>query len=398
MATEGNGEHKPQAEGVTTTLGGHANHNSIMTSSSYADEAIGNKDSTDVPQPPEPISAAHTKQNQSDSNRENREPEFPFFREKREPWFWFNNAAFLICLGMFLYFTVTIVRDFIDNRNNPPTATNLVDGLSQSFPGMAFCTYLGLDPDITQPDLSPLFAAYDNSENEWIDVSDELKQIDCPSSPQNHKCWHLEGNYSAFDTTTGDFIGRNGISLGFTFNLTEYSNEASLLGVDGYLFEHFENFLEVFYPQCAGAGTALPTKYNCRGDYKGFGVESFFATTTTNNLIQLRRSETQAHPRCDTTLVHWNPSIASAIVNPNWLDAMNVTVTDTESTSTVLMDIQFYNFDISKTTFNPQSGVSMFGSLSGWFGFLSDGWGILSLLFIVEELITYWFKWMGVRR
>lgn len=375
------------------------------TSSCDADEAVGTKDDTsmDVLPEPQPVhaeskSAEDTKQDQStrtSDDKVNQKPEFPFFKERREPWFWLNNTAFLISLGMFIYFTVTIVQEFINNRNDPPTATNLVDGLSQSFPGMAFCVYRGLDPNITQPELIPLFATYDNSENEWIDISDQLKQIDCPRSPQNHKCWYLDGNFPAFYTTTDGFIGRNGLSLGFTFNLTEYSNETSLLGVDGYLFEHFENFLEVFYPQCA---PALPTDYNCRGDYVGFGVESFFASATTNNLIQLRRSETQAHPRCDTTLFNWNPSIVNAIVNPTWLDAMNITITDEDSTSTVLMDIQFYNFDISKTTFNPQSGVSMFGSLSGWFGFLSDGWGILSLLFIVEELVSYFCKLMGVMK
>jgi hypothetical protein len=257
---------------------------------------------------------------------------------------------------------------------------------------MAFCIHRGLDPNPkrTQPDLQPLFASFDNGDDNILDITDQLKQIDCPRTPKNQKCWYLEGTFPAFDTKTC-IIRRNGISVGFTFNLTEYSSEVSLLGIDGFLFEPQQR--EQFFGlacrdtdfKCSG-DMLLNNDDNCEGD---MSFESFFATTVTSNLIQLHRSETQASARCDTTIVQWNAATVAVNVNPNFLESLNVTVTD--SASTVLMDFQFFSTDIVKTTYNPQSGVSMFGSLSGWFGFLSDGWGILSLLFIVEEIITYSF-------
>jgi len=362
---------------------------------SNAGEGIADADAADTNQiassaDAPPPSAANAQQNQATSTGESDKPEFPFFKERREPWFWFNNVAFLVCLAFFFYFTVTIVQDFIDNRNDPPTATTLRNGFSQSFPAMGFCIHRGLDPNSTQPDLQPLFAQYDNSDENAVDITDQLKEIDCPNLPQNQKCWYLDGNFSAFDVDCGG-IRRNGISLGFTFNMTEYSREVTLLGIDGFLFEsqNREQFFSLACPKCTD--DTLPTDDICQNDYLGF--ESFFATAMTTNLIQLHRSETQANARCDTKIVQWNAASVAAAVNPKFLDGINVT----NSASTVLMDFQFFSADITKTTFNPQSGVSMFGSLSGWFGFLSDGWGILSLLFIVEELITYCFRWRGRR-
>ena len=313
---------------------------------------------------------------QSTSTGENRKTDFPFFQERREPWFWFNNFVFLICLAAFLYFTVTIIQDFIKQRNDPPTATNLRNGLSQSFPAMAFCIHRGLDPKRMQPDLQPLFAAFDNGdENGFADITNQLKRIDCPNIPttQNQKCWYLDGTFPAFDTNT--CIRRNYISMGFTFNLTEYSREVSLLGIDGFLFEaqDREEFVGLFCrneedtSECSD-GILLNNhdddRSTCQGDNVGF--ETFFATTMTSNLIQLHRSETQASAKCDATIVQWNAATVAASVNPNFLDDLNITITD--SASTVLMDFQFFSTDIVKTTYNPQSGVSMFGSLSGWFG------------------------------
>lgn len=74
-----------------------------------------------------------------------------------------------------------------------------------------------------------------NADDNLVDITDQLKPIDCKSDPQNHKCWYLDGTYPAFDIT--DCIKRNGISVGFTFNRTEYSRGVQLLGIDGFLFE-----------------------------------------------------------------------------------------------------------------------------------------------------------------
>jgi len=59
------------------------------------------------------------------------------------------------------------------------------------------------------------------------------------------------------------------------------------------------------------------------------------------------------------------------------------------STSWVVLQFEFRTPLVSQTTYNPISGQSMFGSLSGWFGFLTDGWGVLSLLFFTERTALY---------
>lgn len=332
------------------------------------------------------VAASDTKQNLSTSSSTIRNPDFPFFRERREPWYWLNIIAFCACFASFLYFTVIIIQDFIRNRNDPPTSTTLRNGLSQSFPAMAFCIHRGIDK--SQPDLKSLYASFDNADDNLVDITDQLKPIDCKSDPQNHKCWYLDGTYPAFDIA--DCIKRNGISVGFTFNRTEYSRGVQLLGIDGFLFEPQDRDT-LFGLACRNEGFKCAGGMIPRGDKcQGLEYESFFATTSTTNLIQLHRSESEVSVSCDAKIVRWNHVTAAVNTNPNFLgDQLNVTISD--SASTVLMDFQFFSADIKHTTFAPQSGVSLFGSLGEWFGFLSDGWGLLSLLFIIEEIINYFF-------
>lgn len=315
-------------------------------------------------------------------------PEFPFFRERREPFFWFNNVIFLLALATFIYFTITIFRDFINNRNDPPTATNLRNGLSQSFPGMAFCIHRALDPTQgNQTNLQPLFACFDNEEEEPVDITDQLKPIRCPNTPkQNETCWYLDGDFPAFDTK--QCTSRNGILVAFSLDLAGYSKNVPLIGVDGFLFElqKADQLVESACDNELPFGCTGLSRYNECSSESTVGFEPFFATTGMS-LIQLQRSETQANAKCDTTIAQWSPRTVSANINQNYLDNMNVTISD--QASTVIMDFQFFGADIVKTTYNPQSQAPMLGSLSGWFGWLSDGWGLISLMFILEETMNY---------
>lgn len=167
-----------------------------------------------------------------------------------------------------------------------------------------------------------------------------------------------------------------------------------MLGIDGYLFEP-EDREQLFGCEgfrCAGGILrADKSAQECPPKSTWVGFESFFATTNMNNLIQLHRSEEEVSAQCDATIVQWNHTqVAANNINKRFLaDKMNVTIPDPEST--VIMDFQFFSADIKRTTYNPQNGVTLLGSLSGWFGFLSDGWGILSLLFIAKETFTYFF-------
>ena len=320
-------------------------------------------------------------------------PEFPFFKQRREPWFWFNNVCFLIAFGAFLYFTVTIVQDFIKNQNDPPTATNFNNGLQQLFPGMAFCLHQAVD--VEQPDLEPSFAFYDTGIDE-IDITSQLKPVTCPlkQSTTNSipSCWYLDGNFSAFEySSPTTCVHRNSITMGLNFNSSDYSSEVMLIGVDGYLFlsgksaQIFDAACkDMFPPSCS---SLAPIDEECSPGQTDLSLEVFFATNRLSNLIFLSRSEVQSAPRCDQYKVRWRPQTIVSNYNPNFFAKINLTEADAENT--VLLHFQFVTSDIVKTTYNPQSGPSMFGSLSGWFGFLSDGWGILSLLFICEELTNY---------
>ena len=325
------------------------------------------------------------------SRSHGRRKEFPFFKERRDPFFWFNNVCFLIAFGAFVYFTITIVWDFINQRNNPPTATNVVTDAKQLFPGMAFCIH---EPD-DQPDQSvllPLFAEYNNG-FEAVDVTSQFKKVECPATPPRTDCWYLDGNFSAFQFSSPNTCShRNSISIGLGFNGTLYSPNVMLVGVDGYLFlsgrseQVINSACGDEFPTCSSL-VPIDEADDCGPDKRDLRLNYFFATSALSNLVSLERSERQAGPQCSDSLVQWNPTTSLSNYNPAYFLSRNISISDAESA--VLMHIQFSSPTVAKTTYNPQSGPSMFGSLSGWFGFLSDGWGIISLLFIFEELANW---------
>jgi len=43
----------------------------------------------------------------------------------------------------------------------------------------------------------------------------------------------------------------------------------------------------------------------------------------------------------------------------------------------------------SEITYQPVSALAFFGSLAGWFGVLTDGWGIISVMYTLERIILY---------
>ena len=324
------------------------------------------------------------------SSSSSKKPPFPFFRERRDPFFWFNNVCFLIAFGAFVYFTITIVWDFIKQRNDPPTATNLVTEPKQHFPGFAFCTHQA--HEIEQPALLPLFAEFDNGV-EVVDVASQFKKVECPSTPLQAGCWYLDGDFSAFQFSSPNTCShRNSITIGLSFNGTQYSSDVMLVGVDGYLFlsgksdQIINSACGDEFPTCS---TLVPIDESdeCGMEKTDLSLDYFFATNALSNLVSLERTERQSSPWCKESLIQWNPTTSLSNYNPAFFLGKNISVADAESA--VLMHIQFSSPTVAKTTYNPQSGPSMFGSLSGWFGFLSDGWGIISLLFIVEELANW---------
>mmetsp|Transcript_30956 Transcript_30956/g.90517 ORF Transcript_30956/g.90517 Transcript_30956/m.90517 type:complete len:374 (-) Transcript_30956:56-1177(-) len=329
--------------------------------------------------------ARHSSRSRSRSRKE-----FPFFKERRDPFFWFNNVCFLFAFGAFVYFTITIVWDYIKQRNDPPTATNLVTEPKQLFPGMAFCTHQA--EQIDQPDLLILFAEYDNG-FEVTDVSSQFKKVECPSNPLRAECWYLDGNFAAFQFSEPHTCShRNSLSIGLSFNGTLYSSNVMLVGVDGYLFlsgrseQVINSACGDEFPTCSSL-VPIDEANDCGPDKTDLSLDYFFATNALSNLISLERTERQTKPQCSESSIQWNPTTSLSNYNPAFFLSKNISISDAESA--VLMHFQFSSPTVAKTTYNPQSGPSMFGSLSGWFGFLSDGWGIISLLFISEELANW---------
>ena len=97
-----------------------------------------------------------------------------------------------------------------------------------------------------------------------------------------------------------------------------------IIDVDGFLFELQKDILESACDNELSFRCTGLSRYNECSSESTVGFEPFFGTNGVS-LIQLQRSETQANPRCDTTIAQWSPRTVSANINQNYLDNMNVT-------------------------------------------------------------------------
>jgi len=126
-----------------------------------------------------------------------KDPKFPYCYVRRAPYFWFNRLCFLFSLGFFLFISHQIIEDYIQQKENPPTSTTYKSGLTQDFPGMAFCMHQ--TPKAYQPDLEPLFALYDNGSTNGgngIDITTKLKRTECNGT------YSSNSNGNSSDTST----------------------------------------------------------------------------------------------------------------------------------------------------------------------------------------------------
>jgi hypothetical protein len=306
-----------------------------------------------------------------------------YFMDRREPFFRFNLLAFVVSMGAFIYLTVVITKDYIDQKANPPTSTKITKDVLQSFPGMILC-----NRDANTP-LTVISGWYENTSgenSEEIDISGQIQPIGC-----SNNCVILDGNFPAFGADPDDANacrGSNYITIALDVNLDSYDNSTIFAGLDGYLIAPdsgattIEAFCANSAPSCQAS---LPSSDDCPEDISALAFEPFVASSSEGTLISLTRTEIQHSPKCGQVLLSWNPIDTTMYFVPSSLAARGLDIVD----SVVLLVFAFTGPRVSKTTYNAMSGQSMFGSLSGWFGFLTDGWGSISILLFTERTFLF---------
>ncbi len=311
-----------------------------------------------------------------------------YFVERRLPFFYLNLCCYVISVAFFLYMAVVITEDFVDQQKNPPTTTKIQNDVAQPFPGILLCNLDDAAP------LDLLLATFNNNDagddGSPTNISDRVKPVECG------QCLLLEGTFPAFESdddasTQKNCAGKNSLSLVLNVNVDNYSNSTPFfVGVEGFLFapnageEIAEAFCNQVAPRCQ---TLAPSFEDCPKDLTRLSFEPFRASARIGTFLSLTRSETQHAPRCDQTILSWNPVTTTMEFNSIAIDLIAGSLGAADGL--VVLQFEFSSPQVAKTTYNPISGQSMFGSLSGWFGFLTDGWGVISIVFFFERTFLF---------
>jgi len=242
------------------------------------------------------------------------------------------------------------------------------------------------------------------------------------------QCWILDDYEFAAFNISSTCTHRNTLNIGFYFNKSLYDPNVMLVGVDGYLYQQGQSdqFIDEICSslsnpvaeQCTNnmmqmkavansdvdPGGVVNNNVNGNGNEDGngkcesaFRLDTFISTNGLSNSISMERSQIQQSPVCPDSKndrIHWNPQSTVANHNVNYQippNDRNITMKSSmdELQSTIFMEFLFRNGDIMVTKYKTESFASMFGSLGGWWGFLSDGWGILTVVMIIEETINW---------
>jgi len=276
-----------------------------------------------------------------------------------------------------------------------------------------------------------VFAVYSNGTVEdgdpFYNVTEHFIPLTCPSGEEEDvgvsnvtddneddegtggrvpSCVWFDGNFSAFQSHEQQQDGKttcaqtNGLAMLLNINADMYRNQTLFYGVMAYLFEAgsgsaFVDFLceRDWTPRCR---TLAPIEDGddgqgqCSDFISALSYDSFPIDAGSGTHVSLERSEEQYSPNCQQDLISWNPVSTSMSINPNAVRHWFGGGIGTEGAGSLAAAyFEFKSPRVSQTTYNPISAQSMFGSLSGWFGFLTDGWGAISIVYLLERVALY---------
>ena len=314
-----------------------------------------------------------------------------YFQERRVPFFTFNLLAYCATMGVFVWMAVSITNDYIQQQTNPPTTTLLRQGLDQKLPGVLVCNQdYGTLFSFAEAFYTNQVSATDEPEQ---NITDQLKFVPCEPS-----CMYLDAELPAFAREKNDdggesCVGINSIWLALEIDASSYFNSTLFLGADMYLFQpgNGDNFVDAFcniaVPRCRSLASGFGT---CSENISSLTFDFTPVTSAIGTVVDLSTSQTENSPSCRVDTQSFNPTVTNLAFNPAALEYyFGDNISQVDPNNLIAVSIQFRDSRISETSFTPISAQSMFGSLSGWFGFLTDGWGVISILYAVERTLLY---------
>ena len=315
-------------------------------------------------------------------------PDGAFFMERRSPFFHFNFFPYAFVAGLFLYMVYSIAVDYKERLRSPPTSSKLSSDLKQRFPMLVLCNY---EEDLP---IHPLRAIFRNTLHDIeVDVTGSFVPINCDGAPT--ECAVLDVEFPAFQSTENERACIDKFYLDVVadidpaaYSRTPYRGAEAYLWKKGNRRKVEENLCSdaLYYSRCS----TLATVYDgCSEELGELAYDEFPVPAGSATLVSLSTSVTQFAPECDVMFTSWNPKVTSMPYAESVVNSWFPSNYSFDIDGIILMTMAFTTPRVTVTTYNYVSASAFFGSLAGWFGVCTDGWGIISALYMIERLILY---------
>ena len=333
-----------------------------------------------------PAQASASGASSGDDNDE--DDDFPFYPFP-------NLIIYLGFAGLFLYLAIGIIIEYVESRRNPPAVVEFFTDKTQLLPGFVLCNYDPSVPLSAYVSTSLLSEQMTGGNATYYGTDGTTsafpipyeRHLECPGIGTMESCLVFDIPLDAF-VETDLCVERIALNIAMDLNTSAYSPFAPGLGTYGYLFDS-EPYADIGgVPQellCAEQVFA-----SCAGTGSNNDVDSISCNLPTQTevaapagsitYLSLTRMETK-NTQCNKYETTWSSSTQSARLNPQFLSMFGY-----ESDAG---EYAFLYLDLSSSTFRQISYRSiswkaMFGSIAGWFGALSDGWGVITLILMLQ--------------
>eukprot|EP00873_Tetraselmis_striata_P005529 jgi/Tetstr1/425793/TSEL_001576.t1 len=249
-----------------------------------------------------------------------------------------------------------IMHEYQDSQINPPSSISVPDRANTlTFPSIAFCNGLADTPvlemhitysGVAEVSTTPISYQYNGS---------------------TYDCRFMDGSQLLAAPFGTVFSG----SLEVTADIDSENSTATdpFLGMEAYMY--------------ASPGP-VPQDLNI-SDASFDGYALLGAGIYTQISLSLVQTEVYTSEEGTATFYNYQVNAGVGPLNPRHLAARHWPVD--RLTSRVLAQISYQTTQVQEVMHRPQSFSTFFGALGGWVGTCSDGWGVLTLLFVLEKFL-----------
>lgn len=346
-------------------------------------------ESTEIAPEEQPAPAHQANAYGASNGGDNENDDFPFYPFP-------NLLIYLAFAGLFLYLAIGIIIEYVQSQRNPPAIVEFLTDETQLLPGFVLCNYdfaVPLSAVVSTSLLSQQLTGGGTATYFGTDGSPSSfpvpyeRHLECPGIGTIDSCLVFDVPLRAF-VETDQCVERIPLSIAMELNTSAYSPFPPGLGAFGYLFDS-EPYADIGgVPQellCAEQALA-----SCAGAGSNSDVDSITCNLPTQTevaapagsitYLKLTRMETK-NTQCNKYETTWSTSAQNARLNPQFLSMLGMESDPDE--------YAFLTLEVSSSTFRHISYRSiswkaMFGSIAGWFGALSDGWGVITVILMLQ--------------